>query len=139
METLSFTFGMLTIVAIVTIIVVVVGVVEVVKLKRETENINLAMDNIYRHIESESSILRNKIEKSEQIASTNINDTYRYIDSRYDTLESKFKQEIKEVVDLVEENRKDTERFITSTNIDSLIDTLETKLTKKQNTKNINN
>ena len=112
METLSFAFGMLTVLAIILIAVVAVGMVKVLKMQSN-------IDNLYRVIEQTDSHILNRISNDyqsldrvicdnqkemlslhkESIDETirvfeqvdkRLDDLNRYVDSRFDKMENKF-------------------------------------------------
>lgn len=105
METLSFTFGILTMIAIIIVAAAVVGVVKVVKQQSQIKDLqdmdrNLSDDYNKRFSELEHNLselehhLSERIDKNDENVCRQINDTHSYIDSRIDKLEAK-KQLIK--------------------------------------------
>ena len=123
METLSFTFGILTMVAIIIVVTAVVGIVKVVKqqaqlkrLEKDIEWIGNRFDNerrdletllnnvetstdgrfyeLERHANNITDVVNLKIDKDNEQIYYQINETRSYIDSRIDKLEAK-KQLIK--------------------------------------------
>ena len=123
METLSFTFGILTMVAIIIVVTAVVGIVKVVKqqaqLKRLEKDIEwignrfdnerrdletllnnvetstyVRFDELERHANKIANEVNQKIDKDNEQIYYQINETRSYIDSRIDKLEAK-KQLIK--------------------------------------------
>jgi len=101
METLSFAFGMLAMIAVALVTAVVVGMVKVLKMKKdivllgqwmersddslnrrisnEAENHNKNLKEVYRVIEDDRRELNQRIDE-----------VYRYTDSRFDKMENKF-------------------------------------------------
>ncbi len=105
METLSFTFGILTMVAIIIVVAAVIGVVKVVKQQsqiKDLQDINNHLsdyngrrfDELEHHISGIADTINQRIDKENEQIYRNIRDTHSYIDSRIDKLEAK-KQLIK--------------------------------------------
>ena len=107
METLSFAFGMLAMIAIILIAIVVIGIVKVFKQDKINVNTNAIMDEINsslhrridnmetrfdRHFDDLYRELESKIEHVDSEMSLRINDTSSYIDSRIDKLQNNIKE-----------------------------------------------
>ena len=107
METLSFAFGVLTIIAVGLITVVVVGMVKVIKMQRHLDGlekwVNDSDTNLIRKISDNSGYFDQQIETLNRELTTVISDdrrelnhrideVYRYTDSRFDKMENKINE-----------------------------------------------
>lgn len=94
METLSFAFGMLSVVAVILIAVVAVGIVKVFKMQSSINNLYRTLDNIDSHIHnrisSEYSDLERVISDDRKELNLRIDSLNSYVDSRFDKMENKF-------------------------------------------------
>lgn len=93
METLSFTFGVLTVIAVASIAVVIVGMLRVVKMQKEIGNMSLeishARDYTNQLVTNECGTLHRIIIDDRKEMSSRIDEVYRYTDSRFDKMENK--------------------------------------------------
>jgi len=94
METLSFAFGMLSVVAVILIAVVAVGIVKVFKMQSDINNLYRTLDNIdsqiHDRISSEYSDLERVISDDRKELNLRIDSLNSYVDSRFDTMENKY-------------------------------------------------
>ena len=112
METLSFAFGMLAVIAVILIAVVTVGMVKVIKMQSNINNLYRALDNTDTHIHQRISNEYQSLDRTicddrremlslhkESIDETirvfeqvdkRLDDLNRYVDSRFDKMENKF-------------------------------------------------
>ena len=94
METLSFAFGMLAMVAVVLIAVVVVGMLKVQKMKETIANIERYLDNtnreVHDRIDHTISDLQHCISDDRRELNLRIDSLNSYVDSRFDKMENKF-------------------------------------------------
>lgn len=112
METLSFAFGMLSVIAVVLVTVVAVGIVKVFKMQNNIDNLHRIVDNSENHIHQRISNEYTNLDRiinddrremlslhKESIDETikvfeqvdkRLNDLNSYVDSRFDKMENKF-------------------------------------------------
>lgn len=94
METLSFAFGMLSVVAVILIAVVAVGIVKVFKMQSDINNLYRTLDNIdsqiHDRISSEYSDLERVISDDRKELNLRIDSLNSYVDSRFDKMENKY-------------------------------------------------
>lgn len=94
MEILSFAFGMLSVIAVTLIAVVVVGMVKVIKMEKvldQHKSMIEEFDNaMSRRIDHETSDISNTLSNDRKEIYDSISEVYRYADSRFDKLETKF-------------------------------------------------
>lgn len=94
METLSFAFGMLAIVAAALVAVVVVGMVKVLKMQSNIDNLYRVVDNsdnhIHQRISNEYQSLDRVIVDDRRELNQRIDKLNSYVDSRFDKMENKF-------------------------------------------------
>ena len=112
METLSFAFGVLSVVAVVLVTVVAVGIVKVFKMQNNIDNLHRIVDNSENHIHQRISNEYTNLDRiindnrremlslhKESIDETikvfeqvdkRLNDLNSYVDSRFDKMENKF-------------------------------------------------
>lgn len=89
METLSFTFGVLSVVAVIFVATIVIGIVKVVK---QHQQINLIKHELERVWEDNSRLnheIHQLISQSQESMIRSIDENRSYIDSRIDKLTSK--------------------------------------------------
>jgi len=93
METLSFAFGVLTVIAIALVVVVVIGVVKVIKMQKEIgyirNEVNHTRDYTNQLITAECGTLHRVIEDDRRELGSRIDEVYRYTDSRFDKFENR--------------------------------------------------
>jgi predicted Holliday junction resolvase-like endonuclease len=94
METLSFAFGMLTVVAVVITAVVIVGIVKVFKMQKEINSlerwISNTEDSVNARMNQELERISNVINDDRRELNLRIDELNRYTDSRFDKMENKF-------------------------------------------------
>ena len=94
METLSFAFGMLSMIAVALVTVVVVGMVKVSKIKTELSQLSRIVDelesNVHQRISNEVDDINIVIENDRRELNQRIDEAYGYVDSRFDKMENKF-------------------------------------------------
>ena len=94
METLSFAFGMLTVVAVVITAVVIVGIVKVFKMQKEINSlerwISNTEDSANRRIDEQLDHISNVINNDRRELNLRIDSIMSYADSRFDKMENKF-------------------------------------------------
>ena len=112
METLSFAFGVLSVIAVVLVTVVAVGIVKVFKMQNNIDNLHRIVDNSENHIHQRISNEYTNLDRiinddrremlslhKESIDETikvfeqvdkRLNDLNSYVDSRFDKMENKF-------------------------------------------------
>ena len=94
METLSFTFGMLSMIGAALVAVVVVGMLRVIKLQKILDRME-RVDNenhkgFHRRVDYEVENLTKIIDNDRRELNQRIDEAYRYVDSRFDKMENKF-------------------------------------------------
>lgn len=94
METLSFAFGMLAMIAAALVAVVVVGMVKVLKMQSNIDNLYRVVDNsdnhIHQRISNEYQSLDRVIVDDRRELNQRIDKLNSYVDSRFDKMENKF-------------------------------------------------
>ena len=94
METLSFAFGVLSVIAVILIAVVAVGIVKVIKMQSNIDNLYRALDNtdthIHQRITNEYQSLDRTICDDRRELNLRIDNLNSYVDSRFDKMENKF-------------------------------------------------
>lgn len=94
METLSFAFGMLAMIAAALVAVVVVGMVKVLKMQSNIDNLYRVVDNsdnhIHQRISNEYQSLDRVIVDDRRELNQRIDNLNSYVDSRFDKMENKF-------------------------------------------------
>ena len=112
METLSFAFGVLSVIAVVLVAVVAVGIVKVFKMQNNIDNLHRIVDNSENHIHQRISNEYTNLDRiinddrremlslhKESIDETikvfeqvdkRLNELNSYVDSRFDKMENKF-------------------------------------------------
>ena len=93
MDTLSFAFGMLAVVAVMLVAVVVVGIVKVLKMQKEISAherwISNTEDSLHARMNQEFERIGNVISDDRRGLHERIDELNRYTDSRFDKLENK--------------------------------------------------
>jgi len=94
METLSFAFGVLTVIGVVVTTVVAFGIVKVIKMQKQLDGLEKwvgdSESNLMREIDiRESSLSRIQSDDRGEL-NRRIDECYRYVDSRLDKMENKF-------------------------------------------------
>ena len=94
METLSFAFGVLTVVAVMLVTVVVVGIVKVLKMQKEINSlerwISNTEDSVHTRINQELEHVNNAISDNRKGFDLRIDGLNSYLDSRFDKMENKY-------------------------------------------------
>ena len=84
METLSFTFGILAMVAIMLVIVVVVGIVKVYNQQKQINTLMSISEEINRRIDNEVREIYHQMHDNKEVAFRRLDELQSYIDSRID-------------------------------------------------------
>lgn len=84
METLSFAFGVLAMVAVVLLTVVVVGIVKVYKQSNQIDYLERGMSDVYRKMDEEIRVTHDIISQDRRELNQRIDDLNSYVDSRID-------------------------------------------------------
>lgn len=84
METLSFAFGVLAMVAVVLLTVVVVGVVKVYKQSNQIDYLERGMSDVYRKMDEEIRVVHDTMSQDRRELNRRIDDLNSYVDSRID-------------------------------------------------------
>lgn len=94
METLSFAFGVLTMIGVAITAVVVLGIVKVFKMEKELQEqqrcYNLDYQALHQRISNEWETLHRTIVDDRREMNQRVDQLNSYVDSRLDKLESKF-------------------------------------------------
>ena len=94
METLSFAFGMLTVIGVALATTVVLGIVKVFRMQNRIENMQNWIDanhtSVHQRIESEVGNIVREMSDERKEVNDRIDHLNSYVDSRLDKLESKF-------------------------------------------------
>ena len=94
MEIISFTFGVLSVIATVFMVVVVLGIVKVLKLQKQIKELHGDLSHTHTQIFDGDKNVYQRIDKEVEQLHRRIDDAHSYIDSRIDKL-SASKQLIK--------------------------------------------
>lgn len=84
METLSFAFGVLAMVAVILLTVVVVGIVKVYKQSNQINHLEREINNFYRKLDEEVRVTHDIISQDRRELNQRIDDLNSYVDSRID-------------------------------------------------------
>jgi len=84
METLSFAFGVLAMVAVVLLTVVVVGIVKVYKQSNQIDYLERGMSDVYRKMDEEIRVVHDTMSQDRRELNQRIDDLNSYVDSRID-------------------------------------------------------
>jgi predicted PurR-regulated permease PerM len=94
METLSFAFGMLAMIAVALVAVVVVGMMKVIKTQKEVTTLAQWMDrrdtDLHQRISNEVNNLERVVADDRREINLRIDSFNSYVDSRLDKMENKF-------------------------------------------------
>ncbi len=94
METLSFAFGVLTVVGVALAAAVVVGIVKVFKMESKIRNVERWVDSnnssVHQRISTETQRIHNAMSDDRRELNQRIDELNSYVDSRLDKLENKF-------------------------------------------------
>ena len=84
METLSFAFGVLAMIAIILVALVVVGIVKVYNQQKQINNLNAREESTHRRIDDEMRNVYQQMHENREIAFRRLDDLQSYVDSRID-------------------------------------------------------
>ena len=84
METLSFAFGVLAMVAVVLLTVVVVGIVKVYKQSNQIDYLERGMSDVYRKMDEEIRVVHDTMSQDRRELNQRIDELNSYVDSRID-------------------------------------------------------
>ena len=84
METLSFAFGVLAMVAVVLLTVVVVGIVKVYKQSNQINYLERGLSDVYRKMDEEIRVVHDTMSQDRRELNQRIDDLNSYVDSRID-------------------------------------------------------
>ena len=86
METLSFTFGVLSVVAVIFVAVIVLGIVKVLKQQKQIDYLQSELERVWQNQSRMSDELHQRIGKNQDYTMRQIDETRSYIDSRIDKM-----------------------------------------------------
>jgi predicted PurR-regulated permease PerM len=86
METLSFTFGVLSVIIVVFIAMLVWGIVKVVKQHQQINSISSEIERVWQNQSRMSDELHQRISQNQDYSIRQIDETRSYIDSRIDKM-----------------------------------------------------
>ena len=86
MEIVSFTFGVLSVIAVVFAAVIVLSIVKVLKHQKQIIDLQNEVNQIYQFINNGNSEIRQSIEKELENVHRRVDENHSYIDSRIDKL-----------------------------------------------------
>jgi len=86
METLSFTLGVLSVVAVIFVAVIVLGIVRVVKQQKQINSLQSELERVWQNQSRMSDELHQRISQHQDYSIRQIDETRSYIDSRIDKL-----------------------------------------------------
>jgi len=89
METLSFTLGVLSVVAVIFVATIVLGIVRVVKQQKQINLMQLELERVWENNSQLAQELHQRISQHQDYSICQIDETRSYIDSRIDKLEAK--------------------------------------------------
>ena len=89
METLSFTLGVLSVVAVIFVATIVLGIVRVVKQQKQINSMQLELERVWENNSQLTQELHQRISSHQESIIRSIDETRSYIDSRIDKLTSK--------------------------------------------------
>ena len=84
METLSFAFGVLAMVAVILLTVVVVGIVKVYKQSNQIDYLERGMSDVYRKMDEEIRVVHDTMSQDRRELNQRIDELNSYVDSRID-------------------------------------------------------
>ena len=84
METLSFAFGVLAMVAVILLAVVVVGIVKVYKQSNQIDYLERGMSDVYRKMDEEIRVVHDTMNQDRRELNQRIDELNSYVDSRID-------------------------------------------------------
>ena len=86
METLSFTLGVLSVVAVIFVATIVLGIVRVVKQQKQINSISSEIERVWQNQSRMNDELHQRISSHQDYSIRQIDETRSYIDSRIDKL-----------------------------------------------------
>ena len=86
METLSFTFGVLSVVAVILVATIVLGIVRVVKQQKQINSINSEIERVWQYQSRMSDEIHQRISSDQESMIRSVDETRSYIDSRIDKM-----------------------------------------------------
>jgi predicted PurR-regulated permease PerM len=89
METLSFTLGVLSVVAVIFVATIVLGIVRVVKQQKQINSLQSELERVWENNSQLAQELHQRISSHQESIIRSIDETRSYIDSRIDKLTSK--------------------------------------------------
>lgn len=89
METLSFTLGILSVVAVILVATIVLGIVRVVKQHQQINSLQREIERVWQNQSRMSDEIHQRISSHQESMIHSIDETRSYIDSRIDKLTSK--------------------------------------------------
>ena len=94
METLSFAFGMLAMIAVALVAVVVVGMMKVIKIQKEVTTLAQWIErrdtDLHQRISNEVNNIERIVADDRREVNLRIDNLNSYVDSRFDKMENKF-------------------------------------------------
>ena len=86
METLSFTFGVLSVIIVAFVAMLVWGIVKVVKQQKQINSISSEIERVWQNQSRMSDELHQRISQHQDYSTRQIDETRSYIDSRIDKM-----------------------------------------------------
>ena len=98
METLSFTFGVLSVIIVAFVAMLVWGIVKVVKQQKQINSISSEIERVWQNQSRMSDELHQRIGQSQDYSIRQIDETRSYIDSRIDKMNEGWKISTKQLI-----------------------------------------
>jgi len=98
METLSFTFGVLSVIIVAFVAMLVWGIVKVVKQQKQINSIQSEIERVWQNQSRMSDELHQRIGQSQDYSIRQIDETRSYIDSRIDKMNEGWKISTKQLI-----------------------------------------
>ena len=98
METLSFTFGVLSVVAIIFVATIVLGIVRVVKQQKQINSLQSELERVWQNQSCMSDEIHQRIGQNQDYSIRQIDETRSYIDSRIDKMNEGWKISTKQLI-----------------------------------------
>ena len=89
METLSFTLGVLSVVAVIFVATIVLGIVRVVKQQKQINSMQRELERVWENNSQLTQEIHQRISSHQESTFHSMQETRSYIDSRIDKLEAK--------------------------------------------------
>ena len=119
METIiAFVWGAVTVFYVGMAVVVVQMRKQVKEVEKQIKDMNGMIDNSFLQIQNEKSDLTDYVDKLHQLSEDNVNELYRYIDSRLDKLHGQFSSniasgvEVRKSLDEINKLKEKLDKFI---------------------------